>query len=49
MRQPFRDDHFDPSLGLASIPPTLRENFLVETRKPQGFGIYGFARIWNRN
>lgn len=45
MRQPFRDDHFDPSLGLTGIPPTLREKFLVETRKPEGFGIYGFARI----
>lgn len=37
--QPFRDDHFDPSHGLASIPPTLREDFLVKTRKSQESGF----------
>ena len=42
--QPFCDDHFDPSHGLASIPPTLREDFLVETRKSQDFGFPILAR-----
>lgn len=33
MCQPFRDDHLDPSHGLAGTPPILREKFIVETRK----------------
>lgn len=49
MRKPFRDDHLDPSHGLASIPPTLREGFLVEKRKSQGIGIPSCASIWNQN
>lgn len=45
MRKPFRDDHLDPSHGLACIPPTLRESFLVEKRKSQGLGIPSSASI----
>lgn len=41
----FSNDHLDPSYGLAGIPPTLREDFLAETRKSQGFEILGYARI----
>lgn len=47
--QPFRDDHLDPSHGLAGIPPILREKFIAETGKSQEVVIPGSIRIYDRN
>lgn len=46
MHKPFRDDNPNPPQIFASVPPILRQKFLMKGGKSERLGVPGLVNTW---